>query len=67
MELMTAISLVVLVVFMTYIIDPLKDRVRLVRRLGNMPGPRAYPLIGSLMELMVPYNRTCLQYLNQQI
>lgn len=56
MELMTIISLVVLVVFMTYIIYPLKDRVRLVRRLGRMPGPRAYPLIGSILEIMVPQN-----------
>ena len=62
MEILTAISLLALLLFIAYIIYPGTERNRLARRLERISGPRVYPVIGNIAELMVPHNRTCLQY-----
>jgi hypothetical protein len=64
MELLTVLLLLVVVLFLAYIIYPVTDRKRLARRLERISGPKVYPIIGSIMELMVPHNRTCLQYVD---
>jgi hypothetical protein len=61
MELTTILLLAVLVLFMVSIARPVKSWVLLARRVWSVPGPRAYPLVGNLMQFMVPHNRTYLQ------
>jgi hypothetical protein len=60
MELTTLLLLAGLILLATYFARPVLNRVNLIRRLSRVPGPEGLPLIGNVLDFMVPLNRECL-------
>lgn len=50
------LSIVLFIISAVYLLKLLAARYKYVKQLDKIPGPRAYPIVGNLLDILVPVN-----------